>query len=209
MGKLRMLWSRLKGQTVQVHEDEAFEDEIREHITLLERRYRAQGMSAPKAARAARRQFGNVALLKEQQRTQRGILSPTEWWRDVRFGMRMLAKRPALNAAMVLALALGIGANTTVFSIVDAVLLRPLPYAHPERLVEVRPGLENANVCYPDFFDWRAPSRSFDDLVSYHDTSLTLTGVQRPVHLDGEVVSWDLLPLLGVAPELGHGFRSA
>ena len=164
-------------------------------------------MSAEEAAQAARRQFGNVTFLKERQRAQRGILSPAEWGRDVRFAMRMLAKRPALNAAMVLALTLGIGANTTVFSIVDSVLLRPLPYAHPERLVEVQSGLENDNVSYPDFFDWRAQNQSFDHLVSYHDVSLTLTGVQRALHLDGEVVSWDLLPLLGVSPELGRGFR--
>ena len=94
MGRLRMLWARLKGQAAQRHEDEAFDDEVREHITLLEQRYRAQGMSAPEAARAARRQFGNVTLLKERQRAQRGILSPYESWRDVRFGLRMLAKRP-------------------------------------------------------------------------------------------------------------------
>ncbi|HEY2467617.1 MAG TPA: ABC transporter permease [Terracidiphilus sp.] len=207
MGKLRMLWSRVKGQTTQVREDEAFDEEVREHIALLEQRYRSQGMSAREATQAARRQFGNVTALKERQRAQRGFLSPAEWGRDVRFGMRMLAKRPALNAAMVLALALGIGANTTVFSIVDAVLLRPLPYAHPERLVEIQSGLENGNVCYPDFFDWRVQNHSFEHLVSYHDTSLTLTGVQRAVHLDGEVVSWDLLPLLGVNPEMGQGFR--
>lgn len=213
MGKLRTLWSRVKGQAAQVREDRAFDDEIRDHITLLEQRYRAQGMSAREAQRAARRQFGNVTALKEQQRVQRGILSPAEWGRDLRFGMRMLARRPALNAAMVLALALGIGANTTVFSIVDAVLLRPLPYVHPERLVEVQSsegmaGFESGDVSYPDFFDWRAQNHSFDHLVSYHDTSLTLTGVHRAVHLNGEVVSWDLLPLLGIDPELGRGFRS-
>jgi predicted permease len=207
MGKLRMLWSRVKGQAVQVREDEAFEEEMHEHIALLEKRYQAQGMSARESAQAARRQFGNVTALKERQRAQRGILSPAEWARDAQFGMRMLAKRPALNAAMVVALALGIGANTTVFSIVDAVLLRPLPYAHPARLVEVQSGLENSNVSYPDFFDWRAQNQSFDHLVSYHDTSLTLTGVQRAVHLNGEVVSWDLLPLLGVNPEMGREFR--
>jgi predicted permease len=210
MGKLRMLWSRVKGQAVQVREDEAFEEEMHEHIALLEKRYQAQGMSARESAQAARRQFGNVTALKEKQRAQRGILSPAEWARDAQFGMRMLAKRPALNAAMVLALALGIGANTTVFSIVDAVLLRPLPYAHPERLVEVQEGtgvFEGDSVCYPDFFDWRAQNQSFDHLVSYHDTSLTLTGARRAVHLNGEVVSWDLLPLLGVNPEMGQGFR--
>ncbi|HKO14311.1 MAG TPA: ABC transporter permease [Acidobacteriaceae bacterium] len=212
MSKIRTLWSKVKGQALQAREDEAFDEEVREHIALLERRYQAQGMSAHEASKAALRQFGNVTFLKEKQREQRGVLSLAEWGRDVRFGMRMLTKRPALNAAMILALALGIGANTTVFSVVDAVLLRPLPYAHPERLVEVQSademaGFEGGSVSYPDFFDWRAQNHSFDHLVSYHDASLTLTGVQGALHLNGEVVSWDLLPLLGVSPELGRGFR--
>jgi putative ABC transport system permease protein len=206
------MWARLKGQTGQTREDDAFSDEIREHIALLTKHYQAQGMSAADAVRAARRQFGNVTQLKEQQRGQRGILSPAEWARDVRFGMRMLAKKPGLHAAMVIALALGIGANTTVFSIVDAVLLRPLPYTHPERLMEVRSqqsagAMQDGAVSYPDFFDWRAQNHSFAELVSYHGESLTLTGVERPARLDGEVVSWDLLPLLGVNPEQGTGFR--
>jgi hypothetical protein len=176
------MWARLKGQTGQTREDDAFSDEIREHIALLTKHYQAQGMSAADAVRAARRQFGNVTQLKEQQRGQRGILSPAEWARDVRFGMRMLAKKPGLHAAMVIALALGIGANTTVFSIVDAVLLRPLPYTHPERLMEVRSqqsagAMQDGAVSYPDFFDWRAQNHSFAELVSYHGESLTLTGV--------------------------------
>jgi putative ABC transport system permease protein len=212
MRKLRMLWARVKGQTAQGREDEAFEAEVREHIALLQQRYQAQGMSAQEAARAARRQFGNVTTLKERQREQRGFLSPTEWSRDVRFGMRMLVRRPALNAAILLALALGIGANTTVFSIVDAVMLRPLPFAQPQQLTDVQSSdtghqFEDSDVSYPDFFDWRAQNHSFSHLVSSHDTSVTLTGVPRAVHLDGEVVSWDLLPLLGVSPELGRGFR--
>ena len=92
-----MLWARVKGQAAQRREDEAFDEEIREHIALLEERYAAQGMSAQEAARRARRQFGNVTALKERQRAQRGILSPAEWWRDVRFGMRMLAKQPGIE----------------------------------------------------------------------------------------------------------------
>ena len=107
MQKLRVLWSRVKGQTAQEREDRALDEEVREHIALLEERYKAQGMDAHEAARAARRQFGNVTALRERQRAQRGLVSPTEWSRDVRFGMRMLAKRPVSSAAAVLALALG------------------------------------------------------------------------------------------------------
>ena len=106
MSKIRTFWSRVMVQVAQLREDEVFDEEVREHIALLEKRYQAQGMSAPEAARAARRQFGNVTVLKERQRAQRGMLSPTEWWRDVRFGMRMLAKRPVSSAAVVLSLSL-------------------------------------------------------------------------------------------------------
>ena len=213
MRRIRVLWARAVGQVLQGREDAALVEEIHQHITLLTERYQKQGMNIQDAERAARRQFGNVTLLKERQRGLRGMLSIGELWRDVRFGMRMLAKKPGLHLAMVLTLALGIGANTTVFSIVDAVLLRPLPYAHPEQLMEVRSSqtaaaaMQDGAVCYPDFFDWRAQSTSFAELVSYHSASLTLTGVERAQHLDGEVVSWNLLPLAGVRPERGLGFR--
>ena len=131
---------------------------------------------------------------------------------ELRYALRQLRRSPAFTLTVVLMLALGIGANTTVFSVVDAVMLRPLPYAQPQRLVQVE-SFDNStavgtNVSYPDFFDWRARNRSFSHLVSFNDTSFTLTGVERAVHLDGEVVSWDLLPMLGVRPELGRGFAA-
>lgn len=133
-------------------------------------------------------------------------------WADVRFALRQMKKAPGFAVVVIVTLALGIGANTTVFSIVDAVVLRPLPYAHPERLVDIQSKVSTeaylgGAVCYPDFFDWRAQNHSFEHMVSYHDNSLTLTGVERPVHLSGYVVSSDLLPTLGVSPEAGRGFR--
>src|SRR5512146_1764348 len=138
MGNLRELWARMKGQAMQKREDEVFEEEIREHIALLEQRYGAQGMNAADAARAARRQFGNVTALKERQRSQRGILSPSEWLQDARFGIRMLAKRPVSSAAVVLALALGIGMNAAVFTFVNALLLRPPQgVSGTDKLIEV------------------------------------------------------------------------
>ena len=129
---------------------------------------------------------------------------------DLRYTFRQLMKSPGFAVVAIITLALGIGANTAVFSVVDAVMLRPLPYDQPERLIEA----ESTNsrnpqptaISYPDFFDWRQQNKTLDHLVSYHDTSFTLTGLSRPEHVDGEVVSWDLLPLLGVNPELGRGF---
>ena len=112
----------------------------------------------------------------------------------------------------VITLALGIGANTAVFSVVDAVMLRPLPYAQPERLIEAESvnthNPQSVNISYPDFFDWRSQTRTLEHLVSYHDSLFTLTGLERPVQVDAEIVSWDLLPALGVRPELGRGFAA-
>ncbi|HEX3821978.1 MAG TPA: ABC transporter permease [Candidatus Sulfotelmatobacter sp.] len=129
---------------------------------------------------------------------------------DIRYALRQLRKNPGFTAVAVITLALGIGANTAVFSVVDAVMLRPLPYVHPERLIEAESfNSQNPapdNFSYPDFFDWRAQNHTLDHLVAYHDTQLVLTGLQRPVQVDGEIVSWDLLQALGVHPELGRAF---
>src|SRR5229473_2128328 len=124
--------------------------------------------------------------------------------------VRQLKKSLGLTTIVIITLALAIGANTTIFSIVDAVMLRPLPYAKPQQLVEVertnRGIVEPSGVSYPEFFDWRLQNHTLEHLVSYHDKTFTLTGVARAAQLDGEVVSWDLLPMLGISPELGRGF---
>jgi predicted permease len=129
---------------------------------------------------------------------------------DVRYALRQMSKNPGFAAVAVITLALGIGANTAVFSVVDAVLLRPLPYAQPDRLIEAQ-SLSAKDprplaISYPDFFDWRAQNRTLEHLVCYHDNQFTITGLERPVQVDSETVSWDLLPALGVEPELGRGF---
>ena len=130
--------------------------------------------------------------------------------KDLHQAIRQMRKAPGFTAVVVATLALGIGANTTVFSVVDAVLLRPLPYVQPQKLVEVESfsqgSAEASNISYPDFFDWRAQNTTLDHLVAYHDNSYALTGVARAVHVSAEVTSWDLLPMLGVNPELGRGF---
>src|SRR5260370_18463044 len=124
--------------------------------------------------------------------------------------IRQLKKSPGLTTIVIITLALAIGVNTTMFSIGDAVMLRPLPYAQPQQLVEVestnRGIVEPSGVSYPEFFDWRLQNHTLEHLVSYHDKTFTLTGVARAVQLDGEVVSWDLLSMLGISPELGPGF---
>lgn len=187
--------------------------ELESHIAMAVEDGMRAGSSEAEARRAARLKFGNPVIVKETTMGADAALGVEGLWRDVKFALRQLRKSPGFAATVIATLALGIGANTTVFSIVDAVLLRPLPYHQPQRLVEVQTSewgvFQGSNVAYPDFFDWRAQNRSFERLVSYHDTSLTLTGVERAVHLDGEVVSADLLPLVGAQPQMGRGFSSA
>jgi putative ABC transport system permease protein len=183
---------------------------IQEHLEEKIDELMEEGMSHELAERTARREFGNLAQIEERSReawqwpTIESILS------DVRFSLRQFRKSPGFSLVVIIIMALGIGATTTVFSIVDAVVLRPLPYVQPQRLVEVKSSqekhFESSDVSYPDIFDWRAQNHSFDHLVSYHDASFTLTGVPHAQRLDGEIVSWDLLPALGISPELGRGF---
>jgi putative ABC transport system permease protein len=132
-------------------------------------------------------------------------------WQDLRYGARMLLKKPGFSLIAVITLALGIGANTAIFSVVNAVLLRPLPYAEPERLVALWESntqrLESRNaISYPNFFDWRAQSKSFERLASYYTNDMALTGVAAPVNLRSAVVSPDLFATLGVRPRLGRWF---
>ncbi|HEV2492435.1 MAG TPA: ABC transporter permease [Terriglobia bacterium] len=133
---------------------------------------------------------------------------------DLRYGLRMLVRNPGFTAVAVMALALGIGANTAIFSVVNTVLLKPLPYAEPDRLMRVesmstRGAPVPSDLSYPDFFDFRARNHTFEHLVTGRDTNLTLTGYGMPVQLDGEIVTWDLFPTLGIQPELGRGFLSS
>ncbi|PYP38733.1 MAG: hypothetical protein DMD48_08740, partial [Gemmatimonadetes bacterium] len=119
--------------------------------------------------------------------------------------------RPAFALAGILTLALGIGGNTTVFSVVNAVILRPLPYPESDRLVsvqsrDIRGTPHPTDLSYPTFFDFRAENNVFEHIVSYRDSEFTLTGTDQPIHLRGQIVSSDLFPMLHVQPALGRGF---
>jgi putative ABC transport system permease protein len=133
---------------------------------------------------------------------------------DIRYGLRMLRKSPGFTAIAVITLALGIGANTAIFSIVDAVLLRPLPYPDSDRLVYMTEMTQQPNggategaVSYPDFFDWRAGNHTFEGMASYRDDDFTLIGSGDPRHISGETVSSEFFSVLQVQPFLGRGFR--
>src|SRR5208282_6284544 len=122
---------------------------------------------------------------------------------DLRYGLRMLAKNPGFTAVALLALALGIGANTAIFSVVNGVLLRPLPYADPGRLMmvyETAREFREMSVAYPNFLDWRRENYSFTDIAAFRGDDFNFTGSGQPEHLSGEFVSASLLSVLGVNP---------
>jgi predicted permease len=128
---------------------------------------------------------------------------------DVRYGLRMLAKNPGFTAVALLALALGIGANTAIFSVVNGVLLRPLPYPEPERLMmiwERTKEFGRSSIAYPNYLDWRRDQRSFTDIAAFRDDDFNFTGSGQPEHLNGAYVTANLLRVLGVNPLLGRNF---
>ncbi|MDX6498753.1 MAG: hypothetical protein QOG23_2013 [Blastocatellia bacterium] len=131
--------------------------------------------------------------------------------KDIRYGIRSLLKRPALTAVAVITLALGIGANTAMFSVINAVLLRPLPYKEPDRLVwmnETGPEVANRSVSYPNFVDWQARNTSFEAMSPFRGWSATLMGTDQPLDLNARIVGADYFRVMGVAPLLGRSFTS-
>jgi predicted permease len=135
----------------------------------------------------------------------------TSFWQDMRYGLRLLLKNPGFTAIAVLTLALGIGANTALFSVVNGVLLNPLPYPNPDQLVAVyakSTDFERSSITYPNFLDWQKDSHSFSALGAIRSEEYNLTGVGEPERLHGHMISADFFAALGVPLPLGRNFRS-
>jgi putative ABC transport system permease protein len=132
-------------------------------------------------------------------------------WQDLRFAARMLRTNPGFTAVAVLALALGVGANTAIFSVINGVLLRPQPYSEPERLVSLwltpTGEREEGFASFKDVADWRAQTRSFEEVASFRHTTYTLNGVGEPQRVEAMRVSAGFFPLLRVQPAAGRAFR--
>ena len=134
-------------------------------------------------------------------------------WQDLRYGFRMLVKKPGFTVAAILALALGIGANTAIFSVVNTVLLSPLPYSNPDQLVwiwETNPssGIKTEPASLPNYNDWRKQNQSFQDIAAFANTTLTFTGEGEPERIPSAVVSSNFFKVLGVEPVLGRNFAA-
>jgi putative ABC transport system permease protein len=163
------------------------------------------GLSPEAARSAARRQFGNAILLRETSGDAWGWRGMQNFAQDLRYGARALARTPGFTLLAILTLALGTGANTAIFSVVNAVLLNPLAYRDPDRLVTL---LHDGTfpVAPANFVDWRDQSRSFETMAAAEYWTPNLTGVDSPEHLTGLFVSQNLFPLLGVPPLIGRTF---
>src|SRR5262245_18862257 len=217
--QLRALASRVRSLFGGRKADRELDDEIETHLRLLTERYVRQGLTESQAARAARRQFGNVTLLKEVNREMHGIRSIETLVQDLRYGVRILAKQPGYTAVAALALALGIGVNTAILSAVNGVVLRPLPVDKPAELIAPHWGRKTdarvwGGFSYPNYVDLRDGNRSFSDLCVWDQISATISSgesrndgdSERAEIVWGELVSSNYFDVMGVKPALGRGF---
>jgi hypothetical protein len=176
---------------------------------MREADYLRDGLPPPRARDAARHQFGNLTHFKEQTHDMWTFGSLENLRQDVRFAVRTLRKSPGFALVAVAALAIGIGGNTAIFSMVDAIRARAMPYAQPDRLVELwgniaRAKVERRGASFPDYLDWRAQAKSFDDMAAFDSGTLTLAGDDEPERVQVEFVAAPYFPLLGVAPHRAH-----
>jgi len=189
--------------------DEELDNELQSHLELAIEENLKRGMSARDARGAALRGFGGVTQTKEHYRMQRGLPFIETLSRDISYALRQLSRSPGFTATAILTLALGIGANTAIFSVVQSVLLAPLPYPQPDRLVllhQSRPSVQHLDISYPDFQDWQRTSRSFERMAALSWRDYDLTGPGTPAHLAGMEVSSGFFATLGIKPELGRDF---
>ena len=190
--------------------DQELDDELSDHIARKTEEYAAKGLPREEARAAALREFGGVEQAKEKCRDVRKVNWIADFAQDLQIGLRMLRKSPGFTAAAILTLALGIGANSAIFSVVEGVLLAPLPYAQPERLVMV---LESNQIfpqdaiSYPNFLDWQRTARSFEQMSAVMVAQgFDLTGPGTAEHVDGQALSSGFFHTLGVKLALGREF---
>src|SRR6266513_109809 len=191
--------------------DQELDDELRDHLDRKTEEYVAQGMTQEEAQRRARLDLGGVEQTKEKCRDARRVNWIQDFFQDLHFGARMLRKSPGFTAAAVITLALGIGANTSIFSVVHGALLAPLPYSEPDRLVMVwenNPRFQRVWVSYPNFRDWQHTARSLQQMAAGLDQGVDLTSPGAPEHLYGRQISSGFFGTLGVELALGREFTS-
>jgi predicted permease len=191
--------------------DRDLDDEIQYHLELLTKEKIARGLLPDEARLAALRDMDSLTQNKERARETRQVTSILDLGRDIRYALRLLIKNPGFSAVAILTLALGIGANTAIFSVVNAMLLRPLPFPEPDRLVhlwETIPQKDiHRNVVNPwNFLDWRERTHGFEDMAAINGSDTTVSGYGEPVSVAGLWVSPSFFNVLRVPAYLGRTF---
>lgn len=206
---IRRLWLRMQRRNL----DRDLQEEIGQHLELKIQENIARGMLPSQAHRAAHLEFGNPTLAQEHSRASWGFPMLESILQDIRYAARQLRNNPAFTSVAVLTLALGIGANSAIFSVVNAVLLRPLPYQEPQRLAYVGSDTKEADngISFEHYLAWNSASHSFTGLAVFYRNSgwsrATLTG-EEPENAQGNYASANLFEVLGVHPVLGRGFTA-
>src|SRR6201993_2155120 len=181
--------------------DADLERELRSDLELEEEEQREKGLSEDEARYAARRAFGNTTLIRQQTHEVWGWAQFERFWQDLRYAGRQLVKNPGFGATAILVLALGIGASVAIFAFVDAALIKPLPYADPQRLVRVTESERVAslvNISYLDYEDWKRQNTVFSSLDAFTGGNFLLSAPTGAEPLRGERVSAGFFRTLGV-----------
>jgi putative ABC transport system permease protein len=205
MGWIRRLRSTLAGSNI----DDEFDDEARFHLEQRTEEYTKSGMTPEEARREASRRLGNLTLAREQVHDVNTLRSLSDMGQDLRYALRQLRRNPGFALAAILTLAVGIGANTAIFSVVDSVLFRPLSYNESRRLVVIDEWIAKLGpipVNGGHFQEWRRTSHSFHEMALVSGLDVNLTGSGEPERLPAARVSPALFPLLGVQPQFGRVF---
>ncbi|HEY4817858.1 MAG TPA: ABC transporter permease [Candidatus Acidoferrum sp.] len=209
MSRLRMFGSRLLGLVRRRGGDDNLDVELRSHLDALTNEHIRRGMNAEEARFAARREFGGVEQTKEAYREQRGLPFLDTLWQDLRFAVRIFAKKPGFTAVAIATLALGIGANTAIFSVVHSVLLQGLPYPEADRLTVVWSIFSNEGrgpASGPELVYLRERSQLFEEFGGIWAQSGALTGEGEPEHVRLGLVTSNFLSMLAIKPQLGRFF---
>ena len=212
MSFLRNITSGLRSLFRKEQVDRGLDEELRAYQEMATEEKMRDGMSRKDALRAVRLERGSLEVTKEVVRSGSWESLVETCWRDLRLAARMLSKSPGFTAVAVLTLALGIGANSAVFSLVDSVLLRPLPYRDASRLVWIAdemPGRDIFVVMEADYFGWRKYNHTFEDLAAYQSgDTLTLTVAGDAEQIHSGHATYNFLDVLGVTPRLGRSFNA-
>ncbi len=209
---LRIFGARLHNLFFRRQLDGDLDAEFRAHLEMLTEENIRKGMAPQEAHYAARREFGGLEQTREAHKQQRSLPAIENLSRDLRLGIRMLGRSPGFTAVAVITLALGIGANTTVFSLVNAVLIRKLPYRDPQQLLlltETLPQLgggEEVGVAAAEYLDYRDQNQSFSQVAAYETAGFNLTGDGTPLRVQAARISASAFSLLGVSAQLGRTF---